>query len=77
MENQNTTNVVLENQEQIETNALILKKVKFTREQVKKLEIMTPFYFQDVPKLDAVNSLVVMAVEHFFNDKFKKDINNV
>ena len=73
MENQNI-NILLENQSQMDNDSLILKKVKFTKEQYKKLEIMLPFYYQDASKVEAFNLLIGDAVEYYFNEKFKKDI---
>ena len=75
MENQNAS-ILLENQQQINNKSLILKKIKFTKEQYKKLEIMMPFYYQDETTVDAINSLIGDSVEHYFNEKFKKDITN-
>jgi len=65
-------NPILDNQAQIDST--IMKKVRLTREQYRKLEIMIPFYYNDSSKIEASSFIVGEALEYYFQNKYVEDI---
>ena len=68
----NNENAILENQIQIES--LIMKKIKLAKDQVRKLDIMIPYYYNDSSKIEASSKIVGEALEYYFSHKYVEDI---
>lgn len=68
----NNEEVILENQDKLDTK--FMKKVKLTKEQLRKLDIMIPFYYNDNSKIEASSLIVGEAIEHYFQNKYVDDI---
>lgn len=71
---ENNEKAILENQDKLDTK--MMKKIKFSKDQIKKLDIMTPFYYNDDNK-DAISLIAGKAIEHYFQHKFVEDIKNL
>jgi len=65
-------NPILDNQAHIDST--IMKKVRLTKEQYRKLEIMIPFYYNDSSKIEASSFIVGEALEYYFQNKYVEDI---
>ena len=72
MELTNNDNPILENQIQLDT--LIMKKIKLTKDQQRKLDIMIPFYYNEHSKIEAGSLIVGNAIEYYFQHKYVEDI---
>ena len=75
METNSNENAILENQTQVDT--LIMKKIRLNKDQQRKLDIMTPFYYNEHSKVEAGSLLVGDAIEYYFQHKYVEDIKNL
>ena len=51
-----------------------MKKIKLTKEQFRKLEIMIPYYYNEKSKIEASSLIVGEALEYYFQNKYVEDI---